>query len=205
LADEKSISGGIKMKSARSLTFLALLTAIVVVLQFLGAFVRFGPFSVSLVLLPIVIGAALAGPLSGGWLGLVFGLVVLLSGDAGVFLAIDPVGAIIIVLGKGIVAGLGAGLFYRIFEKANKTLAAVAAAAICPIGNTGIFILGLYIFFLPTMRQWGADAGFENVTAFIFLGMVGLNFVFEFALNIILSPTIVRLIQLGVDGRLKAR
>ncbi|MCL2365831.1 MAG: ECF transporter S component [Oscillospiraceae bacterium] len=193
------------MKSARSLTFLALLTAIVVVLQFLGAFVRFGPFSVSLVLLPIVIGAALAGPLSGGWLGLVFGLVVLLSGDAGVFLAIDPVGAIIIVLGKGIVAGLGAGLFYRIFEKANKTLAAVAAAAICPIGNTGIFILGLYIFFLPTMRQWGADAGFENVTAFIFLGMVGLNFVFEFALNIILSPTIVRLIQLGVDGRLKAR
>ena len=40
----------------RTLTGLALFTAIVVVLQFLGSFVRFGPFSISLVLIPIVVG-----------------------------------------------------------------------------------------------------------------------------------------------------
>ena len=74
--------------STRTLTGLALFTAIVVVLQFLGAFVRFGPFSISLVLIPIVVGAALYGPLAGAWLGVVFGLVVLLSGDAAPFLKI---------------------------------------------------------------------------------------------------------------------
>ena len=37
----------------------AVLTALVVVLQMLGAFIRFGPFSISLVLVPIVIGAAM--------------------------------------------------------------------------------------------------------------------------------------------------
>ena len=50
----------------------ALLTAIVVVLQFLGFFLRFSTFSISLVLMPIVIGAALYGIGTGAWLGLVF-------------------------------------------------------------------------------------------------------------------------------------
>ena len=71
-----------KTVSTRTLTGMALLTAVVVILQFLGAFVRFGPFSISLVLIPIVVGAALYGPLAGAWFGFVFGLVVLLSGDA---------------------------------------------------------------------------------------------------------------------------
>ena len=43
----------------RKLTLLALFTAIVIVLQLLGSFIRFGPFSISLVLEPIVIGSAL--------------------------------------------------------------------------------------------------------------------------------------------------
>ncbi|MBQ7714736.1 MAG: ECF transporter S component, partial [Clostridia bacterium] len=50
---------------------IALITAIVVVLQLIGAVIHFGPFSVSLVLVPIVIGAILYGPLAGAWLGFV--------------------------------------------------------------------------------------------------------------------------------------
>ena len=38
----------------RTLTGVALFTAIVAVLQLVGAFIRFGPFSISLVLVPIV-------------------------------------------------------------------------------------------------------------------------------------------------------
>jgi len=177
------------------LVLLALLTAIVIVLQLLGAFIRFGPFSISLVLMPIVVGAALVGPMAGGWLGLIFGVIVLASGDANVFLPIDPVGTVVVVIVKGIVAGLLAGIGYKLFAKINKTAGAIAAAALCPIGNTGIFILGLYVFFLPTMREWGAD--FESVTTFIFFGMVGMNFIVELALNLVLCPVIVRLIQYG--------
>lgn len=87
-----------------------LLAAIAAVLQFVGSAIRFGPFSVSLVLIPIVLGAALYGWGMGCWLGLVFGAVVLLSGDAGLFLAADPGGAIVTVLSKGIACGAAAGL-----------------------------------------------------------------------------------------------
>jgi len=187
--------------NTRKLVLLALLTAIVIVLQFLGAFIRFGPFSISLVLMPIVIGAALIGVYSGGWLGLVFGLVVLASGDAGPFLMIDPIGTVVVVLLKGAFAGLAAGAVYKLLAGKNRTVAAIAAGVVCPIVNTGLFVVGCYIFFLPTLTAWGMDAGFVNVTAFIFLGMVGLNFLFEFGLNIILSPAIVRLIQYGQDKR----
>ena len=71
-----------------------LFAAIVAVLQLVGSAIRFGPFSISLVLIPIVLAAALYGWGMGCWLGLVFGAVVLLSGDAGLFLAADPGGAL---------------------------------------------------------------------------------------------------------------
>ena len=60
---------------------------------------------------------------------------------------------------------------------------------------------GGYLFFLPTLREWGIAAGAANVTAFIFLVMVGANFLFELGLNLVLSPVIVRLIQYGQDRR----
>jgi len=185
----------------RKLVLLALLTAIVIVLQFLGASIRFGPFSVSLVLMPIVIGAALTGMYGGGWLGLVFGLVVLLSGDAGPFLAVDPLGTVIVVLLKGLLAGLAAGAVYKLLAGKSRTVAAIAAGIVCPVVNSGIFIAGCYVFFLPTLTEWGMAAGFVDVTAFIFLGMVGLNFIFELGLNIVFSPAIVRLIQYGQEKR----
>lgn len=90
-----------------------LLAAIAAVLQLVGSAIRFGPFSVSLVLIPLVLGAALYGWGMGCWLGLVFGAVVLLSGDAGLFLAADPGGAIVTVLSKGIACGAAGGLCRR--------------------------------------------------------------------------------------------
>ena len=95
-----------KRIETRVLTGVAIFTAIVVVLQLLGSFVRFGPFSVSLVLIPIVVGAAMYGAGAGAWLGFVFGMAVLLSGDAAAFLPISPLGTVVTVLAKGTLAGL---------------------------------------------------------------------------------------------------
>ena len=185
----------------RNLVLLAFLTAITVVFQLLGSFVRFGPFSISLVLMPIAVGAALIGISAGGWLGLVFGAVVLLSGDAMPFLAVSVPSTIFVVLLKGTLAGFAAGAVYRAIARKSKTIAAIIAAAICPIVNTGIFVAGVYMFFLPTVTEWGVAAGAANVTAFIFVGMISINFVVELILNIVLSPVIVRLIQYGQDRR----
>lgn len=200
-----------KRFNTRKLTGLALLTAVVVILQFLGAFIRFGPFSISLVLIPIVVGAALYGVLAGAWLGFVFGLVVLLSGDAAAFLVISPVGTILVVLLKGALAGLCAGAVYRALsrvdaqivlmvkskEKWGVELAVIVAAVVAPVVNTGIFLLGCLVFFLPTVTEWGQAMGFESVGKYMILGLVGGNFLFELLFNVILSPVIVRLIRLG--------
>jgi len=188
-----------KYFTTQRLVLLALLTAIIVVLQVLAIMTRslFPVFAISLVLIPIVVGAALCGTGAGGWLGLAFGFAVLISGDAAAFMAINPAGAIIVVLAKGMFAGLAAGAVYRAFAKKSRTLAAIAAAIICPIVNTGIFILGTYIFFLPTITQWGEGLGFSSATAYIFFGLVGVNFLVELVINLVLCPVIVRLIQYG--------
>ena len=191
-----------KTVSTRTLTGMALLTAVVVILQFLGAFVRFGPFSISLVLIPIVVGAALYGPLAGAWFGFVFGLVVLLSGDAAAFLVVSPLGTILTVLLKGSLAGLCAGLVYKALSRSETKvhgvdLAVVAAAVVCPVVNTGVFLLGCLAFFMPTISEWAAGMGFESVGKYMIFGLVGGNFLFELLFNIILSPIIVRLIHIG--------
>ena len=186
------------MNKTRKLTGLALLTAIVFALQFLAVVIpiRVGPFSVSLVLLPIVLGAALYGPAAAAWLGLVFSLAVLFSGDAGPFMAVNPLGAILTVIVKGVAAGFVGGLVYMLFEKKNRYFATVAAAVITPFTNTFIFILGCLEFFMETIEGWAGASGYEgSAVSFIVFGMIGLNFIFEVLTNAILSPTVLRLIN----------
>lgn len=114
-----------------------LLAAIAAVLRLVGSAIRFGPFPVSLVLIPIVLGAALYGWGMGCWLGLVFGAVVLLSGDAGLFLAADPGGAIVTVLSKGIACGAVAGLCCRWLHPRYPRLSILLSALVAPLVNTG--------------------------------------------------------------------
>ena len=188
---------GAKRFDTKRLVVLAVFTAIVVVLQYLGGFIRFGAFSISLVLAPILVGAALYGPAAGAWLGFVFAIAVFITGDAASFLVVNAFGTIVTVLAKGILAGLCSGLVYRALEKKNMTLAVFAAAVVCPVVNTGVFLLGCCAFFLKTVAEWGAAAGYENVGAFMLFGFVGLNFVVELVINVVLGSVIVRLIQIG--------
>ncbi len=182
-------------KQSKSLTLAlgAMFTAIVIVLQFLGSFIHFGSFSISLVLVPIVVGAAMCGPWIGAWLGFVFGIVVLFT-DAAMFLAVSVPGTILTVLLKGTLCGLAAGLVYRWLSKYNVYLAVFAAAIVCPVVNTGVFLLGCVAFFLPLLSEW---AGGVPVWKYMLLGLVGANFLFELAFNMILSPIIVRLLRIS--------
>ena len=177
------------------LTYLALMTALVAVLQ-LFIPIKFGIFSCTLVLVPMVIGAAICGPWGGAFLGLVFGFVVLFSGDAAAFLTVDPFGTIVTVLLKGTCAGLASGFVYAALKRFNVYVATVCAAVIAPIVNTGIFVIGSFLFFYDTVSAWGAAMGFENGASYIFLGLAGGNFVLEFVLNLAISPVLVRLLDL---------
>ncbi len=179
----------------KTLVLGAILTALVIVLQLLGSFIRFGMFSISLVLVPIIIGAATCGTKIGTWLGLVFGIAVLASGDAASFIAIDFVGTIITVLLKGTLCGLAAGLTYNLLKKYNQYLAVMAAAVVCPVVNTGIFLLGCFVFFLEAVASWGVSLGFTSTVEYMFIGLAGGNFLFELVTNIILTPVIIRVLN----------
>ncbi len=185
----------IRKQNTQKIVFTALLTALVVLLQYVSMALRFGTFSITLVLVPVVIGAATCGVLSGAWLGFVFGVIVLLTGDAAPFLAIDVFGTILTVLLKGTLCGVASALVYKALYKKNQYLAVIAAAITCPVVNTGVFLLGCLVFFLETIKSWGTNAGFTNVTAYMFIGLAGINFIIEFATNMILAPVIVRVLK----------
>lgn len=176
---------------------IGLFTAIVVVLQLLGGGIRFGIFSISLVLVPIVVGAAVYGWQAGAWLGLAFGITVLLSGDAGAFLAVDPLATVLVVLVKGALCGLFAGIVYRLLEHTGKALAVIAAAIICPVVNTGVFLIGCKLFFLETITEWASLYGYADAGTYMILGLAGINFLIELAVNIVLAPVITRIIHMG--------
>lgn len=182
----------------QKLVFTAVMTAVVVVLQVLAILTRlFLPvFAINLVLIPIVIGAAIGGVKVGAWLGFASGVAVLVSGDASAFLAISIGGTIAVVLLKGLASGIAAAGAYKLLEKKNDILAVVTAAVVCPVVNTGVFILGCYTFFIGQIKEWGAAANMENSFVFILLGMIGINFIIELVLNLILSPSVVKLIKI---------
>ncbi len=185
-----------KSKQIMTLVGMGILTAIVIVLQMVASAIRFGPFSITLVLAPIIIGAALYGPGAGAWLGTVFGTMVLLTGDAAAFLAVNVPGTICTCILKGLLAGLAAGAVYKLLEKKNQLVSVITAGVVCPVVNTGVFLLGCMVFFMETVKEWGAGAGYENVGAYFLFGFVGLNFVIELAINLVLSTAIVRILKI---------
>lgn len=184
-------------EKTRRLTGLALLTAIIVVLQVVATFIKFGPFPITLALAPIIVGAALYGPKSGAYLGGVFGVVVLLAcimgWDAGgsVLWNANPFLTAVICLAKGALSGLCAGAVYRALS-ATPLLGSIAAGIVSPVVNTGLFCLCLALLFHDILVAW---AGGTEVFYYILFGLTGINFLVELAVNLVLSTVIVRVVS----------
>ena len=172
------------------------MTAFVIVLQWLAtATTFFGPFSTAVGLIPIVLGAILCGPAIGAWLGFVFGMVVLLTGGAALFLAFDIPGTFITVLSKGTACGLVAGLVYKGISKYNKIWATILASFICPIVNTSVFLLGCFIFFMDSADAIASELGLQVSGMALFWALAMGNFILEVVSNTVLSPVILRVLK----------
>ena len=181
----------------RRLVGLALLTAIVAVLQAVGSSIRLGPIPISLVLIPIVLGAVLYGSGAGAYLGGVFGIVVLIAAITGVdsfsalLWAASPFWMIVVCLGKGVLCGWASGLVYKALQR-SKTTACLIASAVCPVVNTGVFALAMLTVFRQNLLQL---AGGTSALYFLFITMIGINFLVEFAVNVVLSTVVSRVAQ----------
>lgn len=190
------------MKNAKiqRMVGIALLMALVIVLQFLGGILTTASgFSISLVLIPIVLGAAVFGPSAGAILGGTFGVIVFINcvtgtdrGGAMVFQA-NPILCFLVVMGKGILAGMAAGGVYRLLRDKSKYIAMLCAAIVCPVVNTGIFIACMLTFFREVLSAW-AEGG--DLVAYILTGLVVANFVPELIINVVFSPASARILQI---------
>lgn len=187
------------MKNAKiyRMASVALLMAMVVVLQFVGGMLPpVGGFSISLVLIPIVLGGAMFGWKVGALLGATFGVVVAINcvtgadvGGAMVFQA-NPILCILVVLGKGILAGAASAFVFKWIATKNVHVAMLLAAIVCPVVNTGTFIACMMLFFREVLAAW---AGGSNIVAYILSGLVLANFVPELIINVVFSPVGVRI------------
>jgi uncharacterized membrane protein len=188
-------------QKTRKMVALAMLCALVIVLQTVSILIgQLNPIvSFTLALVPIVVGAVLYGPTAGTVLGAVMGIVVFISvllGQAGPLsaemLQLNPVVTCLVCILKTAVAGFVSGLLYRIIAKTGKEkLAIIIAAIVCPVINTGIFLATLLTVFYGVAATFAAG----RMLYFIFVSILGINFVLEFILNSALSPVIVRIIE----------
>lgn len=171
---------------------IALLMALVLVMQFLGGVLTTASgFSISLVLIPIVLGAAVYGPSAGAILGGTFGVIVYMNcvsgadmGGAMVFQA-NPILCFVVVMAKGILAGLAAGGAYKALKVKNAYIAMLVAAIVCPVVNTGTFVICMMTFFKDVLSAW-AEGG--DVVSYVLTGLVLANFVPELIINVVFSP-----------------
>ena len=186
-------------KKLKRMTGIALLMAMVVVMQFISGMIPpVGGFSFSLVLIPIVLGAAMFGPGAGALLGAVFSIVVIINcitgadpGGQMVFQA-NPALCILVVMAKGVFAGLASGLVYKALKGWKPYLAILLAAAICPVMNTGIFVVCMMTFFKDVLSVW---AGGGEIIAYVLSGLVVANFIPELIINLVFSPASQRIIH----------
>lgn len=182
------------------MTGIAILTAIIVVVQIICTFIKFGPFSITLALAPIIIGAAVYGVGTGALLGGVFGLVVLITGilgwDGGTvmfLMGMNPVATVLICIVKGAAAGLAAGAVYAAIAKKSQLAGVITAGVVCPVVNTGLFVAGMLTFFFSTISGWAA--GNDSMVQYIIFGLCGGNFLVELATNLLLATAITRIIR----------
>ena len=186
-----------KHENVKKMVALALLAALVVVLQTVASGIKVGPIPITLTLVPIVVGAILFGPGAGAGLGFVFGLVCLIAGVTGadqftyLLWTASPFWLIVVCVGKAVLCGLCAGLAAKALEK-KQTLSCIAAALVAPVVNTGVFAVGMLTVFRPILAQY---AGGTDVVTYLFVAFIGVNFLVEFAVNAVLSAAIARIVQ----------
>lgn len=180
---------------------LALLAAIVAILTLTQASIKLTALgtSITLVLIPVVLGALVLGPGAGAFLGFEFGMITYLMGVFGVDLFTfvlfqdHPIITALICIVKGTMAGLSAGLIYKALQNKKPYLGTVIAAASAPIANTGLFVLGT--FFVKDTLQSNFVAEGQTVLYFVIIVCAGLNFILEFLLNMLAVPVLTRVVQ----------
>lgn len=188
------------MKS-KSVAIAGIFAAIIIVLQLISTFVKFGPVNITLALTPVIIGGALYGRRFGALCGTVLGVFIAVAGllgwDGGFVLSLatyHPVIIILVAVLKSTFAGYFAGIAYQFISKKNMLAAVITSGLVCPIVNTGIFISAMFLFFREALMEM---AGGTAILQFTVVSLVGINFIVELVVNMLLATATTRIIKVS--------
>ena len=172
----------------QKITGVSILIGLAIVLTFISNYIPAGMVNINLTLIVIVIGACIYGPLAGLALGLVNGIITLIApATLAVFFPLHPVLTILLCLLKTGLAGLVSGFIFKLFKSTKQEfLGTVISSIVVPIINTGLFIIGVLLFFLSV---------YGDATTLITL-VLSVNFLIEFISIVVLSPVIYRIIKI---------
>ncbi len=182
------------MNKSQKTAIYGLFAALIVVLQLLSYGVKIGTFNLSLVLIPIVLGAHLYGPKAGALFGGVFGAVVTvccitgLDGGGYILFTASPILTALVCLIKGAAAGAAAGAVSRFLKNTNSLVGIMLSAIIAPVVNTGLFIVSLMLFFKDILASW---AGGTDIITYVLVSLIGINFLIELLINVIMAPSLL--------------
>ena len=189
-----------KNEKIRKITGVAIFICLVVVLQLFSNYVTFGPVSITLALIPIVVGSIIYGPLAGFILGAACGVVIFFGpGTISLFWPYGIIKTFILCILKTGLAGLCSGYIYKLFYKKNNKLSVVLSSISVPIINTSIFALGALFLYKDLLLSL-APTG-QNILVFLLVGFIGFNFIIEFIVNSLLSPVVLRLVNIWYDSK----
>lgn len=172
---------------------LGVLTAIMFLFEITGiGYLKFSAVEITIMMIPVVIGAITCGPSGGALLGGVFGLTSFIEAVTGksafgVFmLELSPVGTFVLCIIPRILTGLLAGYIFKALQRVDKTklwsfaVSSMSAALL----NTILFMGSLLLMFwnseafISKMQEWGIAT--DRISAFL-VAFVGTNGVIEAA------------------------
>jgi uncharacterized membrane protein len=176
------------MRSTKTIKMaqMAILIAVVLIMAFtpLG-YLKTAGLEISLITIPVAIGAMVIGPGAGAVLGAVFGLTSFyqcfgMSAFGAVLLGINPLYTFLVCVPTRILMGYLAGMLFKVFIKVDKgnTICYFVGGFMTAFLNTLFFMSMLILFFWNTDYIQGMNAAGANAFMFV-IAFVGINGVVE--------------------------
>lgn len=180
---------------------LALMIAVILVMSFtpLG-YIRTPGLSITLLTIPVAVGAILLGPSGGAICGLAFGLTSFYqcfgtTAFGSILLTINPVGTFITTVVTRVLEGWLTGLIFKALhhKKSTQKFSYYIAALSCPLLNTLLFMSSLVIFFYNTSYIQTLATSLNAANPFIFvIAFVGLQGLLEAVICFLIASAVAR-------------
>ena len=186
------------MKNTKTLVIYALLTAIIVIMSFtpLGYF-RTGTIEITLLTIPVIIGAIILGPVAGAFMGGIFGITSFiqcfgLSPFGTMLLGINPVFTFIVCFFPRVLMGWLCGVIFKTLKGKSADFVSFSVASLSgALLNTVLFMTALMLSFGRTEFIQSLNPEGLSVVSFV-IAFVGINGLIEAVACFIVGTAISR-------------